>query len=181
MQTWDVRLATLADIEALQDLIVHSARGLNIQDYTAKQVESTIAHVYGVDTQLILDGTYFVILSGSTYVACGGWSKRNTLYGGDQYKVDAVDNLLDPATDAARIRAFFVHPDRSRQGLGSLLMKHCEEAACRAGFKKMELMATLTGKALYAHAGFEAVEKLDVQLVDGVSIGVIRMTKDIAD
>jgi len=170
----------MADVEALQALIAVSARGLNIEHYTPAQVESILKHVYGVDTQLVRDQTYFAVEDGAAIIACGGWSKRNTLYGGDQSKSDAPDNLLNPATDAARIRAFFVHPDWARQGIGSHLMRMCEQAAKEAGFKSMELMATLTGELLYAQFGFKTVEEVDVKLPDGEVMKVRRMTKAIA-
>ncbi len=159
MQPWTTRLATMEDIEALQQLISVSARGLNSEHYTSEQVESILKYVYGVDTQLILDGTYFIVQDGPAFIGCGGWSRRNTLYGGDQLKADDVDNLLNPAADAARIRAFFVHPDWARKGIGSLLMRACEQAAREAGFHRMELMATLTGELLYARFGFETSKR----------------------
>ncbi|MFN8378252.1 MAG: GNAT family N-acetyltransferase [Anaerolineae bacterium] len=175
-----VRLATLNDVDVLRALIALSARGLNLGDYTPAQVESILRYVYGVDTQLLLDETYYVVEESGIILACGGWSKRKTLYGGDQHKTSAEDNLLDPATDAARIRAFFVHPDWARQGIGSLLMETCEDAARRAGFHKMELMATLTGEYLYARFGFVVVGEEHVTLPDGEIMTVRRMTKDIA-
>ena len=134
-----VRLATLNDVDALKALIAVSARGLNPADYTLAQVESMLRSVYGVDTQLLLDETYYVVEESGVMLGCGGWSKRKTLYGGDQHKADSEDSLLDPATDAARIRAFFVHPDWARRGVGSLLMQTCEDAARRAGFHKLLL------------------------------------------
>ncbi|HYO87433.1 MAG TPA: GNAT family N-acetyltransferase [Candidatus Limnocylindrales bacterium] len=174
-----IRLATLDDVDALRELIAVSARGLNLGDYTAAQVESILRSVYGVDTQLLHDGTYYAVEADGTIIGCGGWSKRKTLYGGDQHKTSAEDNLLDPATDAARIRAFFVHPDWARQGVGSLLMTTCETAARQAGFQKMELMATLTGEYLYTRFSFVAVETVDVPLPDGEVMRVRRMTKAI--
>jgi GNAT superfamily N-acetyltransferase len=179
MSQWVARLAVLEDTTALQDLIAVSARGLNSEHYTPEQVESILKYVYGVDTQLIRDQTYFVVQAGAAYIGCGGWSRRKTLYGGDQHKADELDNLLNPATDAARIRAFFVHPDWARRGIGSLLMQACEQAAREAGFQRMELMATLTGELLYARFGFETCEETDVVLPDGNVMKVRRMTKDI--
>lgn len=173
------RLATLNDVDGLKTLIALSARGLNLGDYTPAQVESILRNVYGVDTQLLADGTYYVVEESGVILGCGGWSKRKTLYGGDQHKTSAEDNLLDPATDAARIRAFFVHPGWARQGIGGLLMQICEDAARRAGFRKMELMATLTGEYLYARFGFAAVEEVNVPLPDGETMKVRRMTKNI--
>lgn len=179
MRTWQVRLAVPEDIDALQTLIALSARGLNAEHYTPAQVESILKYVYGVDTQLIRDGTYFVVQDGGDYVGCGGWSRRKTLYGGDQRKADSPDNLLDPAVDAARIRAFFVHPNWARQGIGSLLMETCEQAARAAGFSTMELMATLTGELLYARFGFAVADETDVVLPDGNVMKVRRMVKGI--
>ena len=152
---------------------------MNAEHYTPSQVESILKYVYGVDTQLIHDGTYFVVQDGDAYVGCGGWSRRKTLYGGDQRKADAPDNLLDPAVDAARIRAFFVHPEWARRGIGSLLMETCEDAAHAAGFRTMELMATLTGELLYARFGFTVADETDVVLPDGNVMKVRRMVKAI--
>ncbi|MCA9906227.1 MAG: GNAT family N-acetyltransferase [Anaerolineae bacterium] len=180
METWNLRLATLDDSDALRALISLSARGLNSEHYTPEQVESILTYVYGVDTQLILDQTYFVVQDRDAFVGCGGWSRRKTLYGGDQHKADSPDNLLDPATEAARIRAFFVHPASARKGIGSALMQACEDAAKAAGFHKLELMATLTGEYLYARFGFTPVEETDVVLPDGNVMKVRRMIKDIA-
>lgn len=179
MEHWITRLAAVEDIAALQTLITRSARRLNTEHYTPEQVESILKYVYGIDTQLIHDQTYFVVQEGEAVIGCGGWSRRKTLYGGDQHKTNATDNLLNPQTDAARIRAFFVHPDWARRGVGSLLMTACEEAARNAGFHRMELMATLTGEALYARFGFTAVEETDVVLPDGNIMKVRRMIKDI--
>lgn len=179
MPAWNTRLATLDDIPALQQLIALSARGLNSEHYTPEQVESILKYVYGVDTQLVRDQTYFVVQEGETFIGCGGWSRRKTLYGGDQHKADSADNLLNPATDAARIRAFFVHPDWARRGVGSHLMNACEQAARAAGFRRLELMATLTGELLYARFGFETFEEVDEVLPDGNIMKVRRMRKDV--
>jgi GNAT superfamily N-acetyltransferase len=179
MDPWMTRLAVLEEIEMLQDLITVSARSLNSEHYTPEQVESILKYVYGVDTQLIRDQTYFVVQAGTTAVGCGGWSRRKTLYGGDQHKAAEPDSLLNPATDAARIRAFFVHPNWARKGIGGLLMQACERAAKAAGFRSMELMATLTGEPLYARYGFKTVEEVDVVLPDDNIMKVRRMTKEI--
>jgi GNAT superfamily N-acetyltransferase len=180
MTDWQIRPARPEDTEALQNLIVLSAQELNREHYSAEQVNSIIKYVYGVDSQLIRDQTYFVVQDGVNFIGCGGWSKRKTLYGGDQLKADLPDNLLDPAVDAARIRAFFVHPDWARKGVGSLLMRACESAAQEAGFHALELMATLTGELLYARFGFVSVEESDVVLPDQNVMKVRRMTKDLA-
>src|SRR5687767_2378226 len=136
--SFEVRLATEQDIPALSDLIPLSARALSAGWYTDRQVESAITYIFGMDSQLIADGTYFVVTAEKQIVGGGGWSKRKTLFGGDQMKVDE-DNLLAPAHDAARIRAFFVHPDWTRRGIGRRIIEACETAARRAGFRHMEL------------------------------------------
>ena len=148
-----VRLARPDDLPALRELIPASVRALSQGYYTPAQIEGAIRHVFGTDTQLIADGTYYVAEAEGTVVGCGGWSRRRTLYGGDQMKAEA-DPLLDPATEAARIRAFFVHPDWARRGIASQIIDACVEAARDAGFQRLELMATLPGEPLYRAFGF---------------------------
>ena len=164
-----VRRATLDDVPALQALIARSARGLSDGFYTPAQVESAVRHLFGVDTQLVHDGTYFVVEAGGALVAGGGWSRRRTLYGGDQSK-HGEDAALDPARDAARIRAFFVDPAWARRGLGRLLFEECRGAAAAAGFTRLELLATLPGEPLYAALGFTVTERVVVTLADGVAM-----------
>jgi len=135
--------------------------------------------VFGPDTQLIADGTYYVVEAGGTLAAAGGWSRRATLFGGDQMK-DQLDPLLDPAREPARIRAFFVHPAWARRGLARRLFDECRRAACAHGFRSMELGATLPGEPLYRALGFAALERLDVALPDGVTLPIIRMARPIA-
>ena len=147
------RLATFEDIPELNEMIALSVRGLSTDYYTPNQIESAIKYVFGVDTQLVNDGTYYIAQIDNTVVGCGGWSKRNTLFGGDQYKTK-VDPLLNPATDAARIRAFFVHPGKARKGVGQLLISACEQAAIAHGFTRMEMGATLPGVPFYAKMGY---------------------------
>jgi len=177
-----IRQATSADIPALRDLIVGSVRGLQAQDYTPSQIESALATVYGVDTQLIQDGTYFVAeverSATALLVGCGGWSKRKTLYGGDQW-TGREAALLDPQEDAAKIRAFFVHPSWARRGIGTAILEACENAALAAEFTRFEMAATLTGVALYQARGYEAIENLEVSLGNGESLAIIRMEKRI--
>jgi GNAT superfamily N-acetyltransferase len=165
-----------ADIPVLTALIAASVRGLQTLDYTASQRESALASVYGVDTQLIADGTYFVAEVDSMAVGCGGWSKRKTLFGAD-HCVGREDALLDPAIDAAKIRAFFVHPDWARRGIGTRILEASESAAAAAGFTRFEMGATLTGVALYQARGYSAVENIDVPLPDGEGLQIIRMQK----
>jgi GNAT superfamily N-acetyltransferase len=132
--------------------------------------------VYGVDTQLVADGTYFVAEVDGTIVACGGWSKRKTLFGAD-HCAGREDSLLDPARDAAKIRAFFVHPDWARRGIGTRVLEACESAALAEGFTRFEMGATLTGVALYKVRGYREVEKLAVPLANGESLPIVRMEK----
>ena len=176
-----VRLATAADVPILKVLIDASVRGLQAHDYTPAQLEAALASVYGVDTQLVADGTYFAVETTSLpveIVGCGGWSKRKTLYGGDQWR-GREDSLLDPRSDPAKIRAFFVHPDWARKGIGTLILDACEQAAMRAGFTRLEMGATLTGVPFYLARGYVEMEKLAVPLTGGESLPIVRMAKTI--
>jgi len=174
-----LRAATLADQPAIRRLIEDSVRGLASADYSAAQVESSLAHLFGVDTRLIEDGTYFVVESEGELVGAGGWSRRRTLFGGNQF-ADRSDDRLDPSIDAARIRAFYVATTFARRGIGTTLLEACEAAARSEGFRRLELMATLTGIPLYERAGFRVVEPAEVRLPDGVAIPLTRMVREIA-
>lgn len=173
-----LRPAALDDAAALRELIEASVRGLQASDYSAEQIEAALRDVFGVDTQLIADGTYFVVESGGKIVGCGGWSKRRTLYGGDQW-TDREDSLLDPARDAAKIRAFFVHPQWARRGIGTILLRACEDAAEAAGFSRLEMGATLTGVPLYRAHGYIECEPAEVPLGKGIGLPIVRMEKAI--
>jgi N-acetylglutamate synthase-like GNAT family acetyltransferase len=177
-----LRTATVADVPRLRELIEASVRGLQAEDYSPAQIEGALQSVYGVDSQLISDGTYFVAEVSESQpteiVACGGWSKRKTLYGGDQF-AGREDSTLDPARDAAKIRAFFVHPKWSRRRIGSMILDACENAARQAGFTRLEMGATLSGVAFYRANGYEAVENQSVSLGNGQSLPIVRMTKRI--
>jgi GNAT superfamily N-acetyltransferase len=173
-----LRVATMADVPALRTLIAASARGLSAGFYSAAQVEAAVTHVFGVDTQLIVDGTYYLIESAGSLTAAGGWSGRRTLYGGDQMK-RSEDPLLDPAAEPARIRAFFVHPDWARRGLARQLYNECARAAWAAGFRGFELMATLPGEPLYVALGFSIVERVTVTLEGDVDVPFARMARPI--
>jgi GNAT superfamily N-acetyltransferase len=173
-----LRVATMADVPALRELIGLSVRGLSLEFYTDAQIEAAMTEVFGVDTQLVTDGTYYVVDGPSAPVAAGGWSARRTLYGGDQLKL-ADDPMLDPASDAARIRAFFVHPDWARRGLASQLYAKCEHAAAAAKFRRFELMATLPGEPLYRALGFTPVEQVVLTLGGGVALPLVRMARRI--
>ena len=172
-----LRVAAMADVQSLNALIAASARELSAGFYSAEQIEALIAHVFGVDTQLVLDGTYYLIESvDRELVATGGWSFRRTLYGGDQAK-SGEDTRLNPARDPARIRAFFVHPQFARRGLGRQLYAECERSARVAGFGRLELMATLPGEPLYSALGFSVMERTSVRLPGEVDVPLVRMEK----
>lgn len=171
-----LRPAAIVDIPELRSLISESARGLSGAFYSNEQIEACIQQVFGVDTQLIIDRTYYVIEADGQLVAAGGWSARRTLYGGDQMKT-GPDPRLDPGAEPARIRAFFVHPRFARRGLARRLYKQCSDAARAAGFREFELMATLPGEALYRMLGFAAVERTLVALRGGVEVPFVRMRR----
>src|SRR5580692_5302257 len=176
-----IRKATLADVPRLREVIEASVRGLQTDDYSPAQIEGALKSVYGVDSQLIADGTYLVaevIELSAKMVGCGGWSKRKTLYGGDQYAA-REDSLLDPARDAAKIRAFFVHPQYARRGIGTLILEACENAARAAGFTRLEMGATLRGVAFYRANGSPPLENLRVPLSNGEMLPIVRMSKEI--
>jgi GNAT superfamily N-acetyltransferase len=174
-----LRQAVPADIPRLREIIEASVRGLQAQDYSPTQIEGALTSVYGVDTQLIADRTYFVIELDDQIAACGGWSKRRTLYGGDQFSA-REDSLLDPHHEAAKIRAFFVHPNWARQGLGSMILEACEKAAIQAGFTRLEMGATLSGIPFYRARGYVKLEKQEVPLGDGETLPIVRMAKEIS-
>jgi GNAT superfamily N-acetyltransferase len=177
-----LRKATSVDVPRLREVIEASVRGLQARDYSPAQIEGALQSVYGVDSQLIADGTYLIAeltneQNQLEIVACGGWSKRQTLFGGDQY-AGREDSLLDPARDAAKIRAFFVHPNCARRGIGSLILEACENAAREAGFTRLEMGATLSGVAFYRAKGYAAVENQEVALGNGETLSIVKMTKD---
>lgn len=173
-----IRPATLDDASAIEALIVESVHGLQATDYDADQRNGALGTVFGVDRQMIGDGTYFVVEADGRIAACGGWSRRHTPFGGD-CSPRKDDSLLNPATDAARIRAFFVHPAYARRGLGTMLLRKCEEGARAEGFARAELTSTLTGVPLYAARGYVAHEYFVLALRNGAKLPVIRMEKAI--
>jgi GNAT superfamily N-acetyltransferase len=175
------QLATEDDIPAVQALIPISARALSVGSDTDRQIESMIRHAIGVDTLLIADGTSYVALTEADgqIVGCGGWSTRQTLYGGDQMK-GAATPFLDSATDAARLRAFFVHPDHARRGIGRRIIAACEAAARQAGFTGMALGATLPGEPLYAAMGYAVTDRFVIARPDGEQLPCAHMAKPLA-
>jgi len=211
-----IRLAEVRDVPELSRLIELSVRGLQAGDYSPAQLERALAVVYGVDTRLIADRTYFVaeageigssgettsaakaadqplgsnatlkrcaaqnqnIGEGFSIVGCGGWSRRRTLYGGDQF-AGREDSLLDPTTEAAKIRAFFVHPEWARRGIGGMILDACEKAAIAEGFHRLEMGATLTGVPFYRAKGYTEIERVEAPLGDGLTLAVVRMEKTV--
>ncbi len=178
-----IRKACAADIPALRQVIEASVRGLQANDYSPRQIELALKSVYGVDTQLIVDGTYFAAEATSEgaqphIVGCGGWSRRRTLFGGDQWRA-REDDLLDPKCDAAKIRAFFVRPEWARRGIGTMILDACEAAAGAAGFRRLEMGATLSGVPFYRAKGYTALERVDAPLDGGESLPIVRMVKGI--
>ncbi|MEO8657589.1 MAG: GNAT family N-acetyltransferase [Bryobacteraceae bacterium] len=174
-----LRLATMEDVPQIEALIAESVNGLQAEDYTEEQRQGALGTVFGVDTQLILDGTYFVVEFGFGIVACGGWSRRKTLFGSDHSTVK--DNTwLNPETDAARIRAFFVHPSWARKGLGRRILDKCEAEARACGFRRLQLMSTLTGIPLYKAHGFEERERIKFKLSNGAWILLAPMSKELS-
>jgi GNAT superfamily N-acetyltransferase len=171
-----VRAATRADVPALNILIAASARALSVGYYTPEQIEAAVKYVFGVDTGLVDDGTYYVVETEGLMVGCGGWSRRGALYGGDQRPMEPAARL-NPATEPARIRAFFVAPGWERRGIGGRLLEECRGAAEAEGFSSLELMATLPGVPLYARHGFREVERVTDRMPSGVVLEFVRMRR----
>jgi GNAT superfamily N-acetyltransferase len=173
-----LRRATLEDREKLRALIDRSARELSRNDYRPEQVEGALLGAFGVDSQLIADGTYFVVQEEAALVGCGGWSYRRTLFGGDR-RAQRDPGELDPRTQAARIRAFFVDPDHARKGIGTLLLDKCESEARQRGFARVELMSTLPGLKLYRARGYSGTEQVYYDVAPGVTIEFVPMSKEL--
>ena len=171
-----LRLARMDDVPALEELIPLSVRTLQAAHYSSAQMEAALGPVFGVDGQLIADGTYFVAEHDGQVIGCGGWSKRRAVFGGDRARQGA-DELIDPAREPARIRAFFVHPDWARRGIGRAILSACESAIVAAKFPDAELVATLAGEPLYTAFAYEAVERYEVPLAGGLRLPVVRMRK----
>ena len=172
-----LRLAVEADVPELERLIPLSVRTLQAASYSPAQMEAALGPVFGVDRQLIRDGTYFVVEENGTLIGCGGWSRRRAVFGGDRERA-GEDATLDPARDPARIRAFFVHPDWARRGVGRMILAKCEVAIHAAGFRSAVLVATLAGEPLYATFGYAVAERYEVPIAVGLTLPVVRMAKD---
>lgn len=176
MSSLHFRTATLSDAEAIRTIIVASVEGLSRGDYDEAQIQAALGSAFGLDSELVRDGTYFVVEDGEQLVACGGWSKRKTLFGGDA-QAGRQSELLDPTVDSARIRAFFVRPEWARRGIGRALLELCETEAKRHGFRSTQLMATLPGHRLYKACGYVGEERVATPLPGGVTIDFIPMKK----
>lgn len=172
-----LRVARASDIPGIAVLIPLSVRGLQAPHYSPAQMDAALGSVFGVDRELIRDGTYFVVAHGGTLAGCGGWGRRRSLFGSSEGRADSEAALLDPARDPARIRAFFVHPDHARRGIGRRLMTACEAAIVAAGFHAAELVATLAGEPLYAAFGYRADERFEIPLAGGLALPAVRMSK----
>ena len=175
---YNIRKATLDDRSAIEQLIAESARGLSRDDYSEQQIEAAIGTVFGVDSDLIYDGTYFVAEAQGILIGCGGWSKRRTLFGSDRYS-SRDSGELDPATEPAKIRAFFVHPGWARKGIGRAILLTCEREARACGFRSLEMMATLPGVPLYRTCGYIGDERVVYELEGGVMIEFVPMRKSL--
>lgn len=184
--SFTIRPANIEDIRTLEALIDRSAKVLCAPDYTPEQIEGALRGAFGVDTQLIRDQTYFAVEEAANdpsagspqIIGCGGWSYRKTLFGSDQ-RTERDPAELDPATDAAKIRAFFIDPDHSRRGIGRALLEHCEQAAIERGFRRLEMMATLTGARLYERFGYRGESHIEYPVGDGLTIEFIPMWKTV--
>lgn len=176
---WQLRLARMEDVPALEQLIPLSVRTLQAPHYSAAQMAAAMGPVFGVDRQLINDGTYFVVENAGVIIGCGGWSRRKSLFGADTARA-GEDAMLDPATDPARIRAFFIHPDWARRGIGKAILTACESAIIASDFPQAELVATLAGEPLYLACGYSEVERYEVSMSGGLTLPVVRMTKRLA-
>jgi N-acetylglutamate synthase-like GNAT family acetyltransferase len=177
MMSWSLRFAVEPDIPAIEALIPISVRALQSAYYSTAQMDAAIGPMFGVDRQLIEDRTYFVVEHEGALVGCGGWSKRRAAYGGNRHHVESDTHELDPQKDSARVRAFFVHPDFARHGIGRSILLTCEAAARAAGFSRFELVATLAGEPLYAAFGYSVIERYEAPLPNGLTLPVVRMGK----
>jgi GNAT superfamily N-acetyltransferase len=173
-----IRKAKLEDRKAIKELIAASARGLSQHDYSEQQVEAALKGAFGVDSQLISDQTYFVAESSGRLVGCGGWSKRRTVFGGDDY-ASRDSTELDPVSEPAKIRAFFVHPQFARRGIARAILNACENEARAAGFRSLELISTLPGIPLYRACGFEGASPVEYEAAGGLKLQFVPMRKNL--
>jgi len=174
--TWTIRKACAGDVDAIERVMRDSLTGIGSRAYDARQIASSLEHVAHLDRELVEDGTYFVAEADGAIVGCGGWSRRAKLYAGSAAAGDE-SRLLDPATEPARVRAMFVTVRWERRGIGRRILEMCEAEARGEGFTTVELMAMLSGEAMYAACGYEPVERLEPALADGTPLPLTRMTK----
>ena len=172
-----IRPALLEDAPALTGLIDASIRGLGSRFYSPEQISSSLTHLFGVDSVMIGDGTYFAVEHAGELVGAGGWSYRKTPFGGDAAGFVRDERVREPGIDAAIIRAMYVHPDHTRKGIGGLLLQAGEDAAAARGFTRFELVSTLSGVAFYRSMGYRGLDPVPVDLPDGTVIGCLRMEK----
>ena len=172
------RLAVEADLPALKALMALAIDTLQ-QGFLDEAQIAASREVMGLDTQLVADRTYFLLEEDDVLAGCGGWSRRATLYGGDHSTALRDAALLDPATDAARVRAMYTHPGFARRGVGRLILSLCEAAAAAEGYKRVQLMATLSGEPLYRSCGYQEIERTAAAPVNGVVVPLILMGKPI--
>lgn len=178
MEEFTQRIADVDDLEALQAVMHRSIEKLQDEFLAPEQVRAS-HKVMGLDSQLVRDGTYFVVEREGRIAGCGGWSWRSTLYGGDQSMISREPRALDPATEPARIRAMYTDPDFARQGVGRLVIRLCEEAAMRAGFRSATMMATMAGVPLYAACGYQIIERVLSAPIEGVRVPLVRMERQL--
>lgn len=175
---WPLRLARAEDVPALEKLIPLSVRALQASYYSIAQMEAALGPIFGVDHQLIADGSYFVVEQDAKLIGGGGWSRRQSICGIGPAG-EAAEAALDPRRDAARIRAFFVHPDWARRGIGGKILAACEQAILQAGFHRAELLATLAGEPLYAAFDYRVLDRSELELSGGIRLPVVRMGKEL--
>lgn len=173
--TFTHRLATRADVPVLTAIMNQAIPELLAPFLTPAQVQASFS-IMGLDTQLIDDGTYFVIEEGGVIVGCGGWSRRATLFGGD-HSAGRDAALLDPATDNARVRAMYTHPAHARRGIGRRILDLCEGAARAEGFRSVELAGTMGGVPLYEACGYRVETEFEADTPSGVAVPLKRMVK----
>ena len=172
---FSLRLATEADIPAMMPIMDRAIRDL-LKPFLPPEAVAASFEIMGIDRQLVADGTYYVAEDDTGILGCGGWSRRRTLYGGD-HTAGRDAALLDPATEAARIRAMYTDPTAARRGIGRAILKACEDAAAREGFTRLELMSTLAGEPLYSACGYAIAEATSATTSAGVVIPLYRMTR----
>jgi GNAT superfamily N-acetyltransferase len=173
-----IRNATMNDVPAITGVMERAIAELQKPFLSPEQIAASRRSM-GLDTQLLADGTYFCVEIDGALAGCGGWSKRATLYGGDHSAETRDDRLLDPATEPARVRAMYTDPAFTRRGVGRLILEACEDAARTAGFRRLEMMATVAGEPLYAACGYRVVRRVERMAAEGVAVPGAVMAKEL--